>query len=84
MIFLVIDVALDVAQVFWHFVLLCYLGSINPSGWIASPMIAFVFLGGLGLGLISGGGGAVGLSLVFVLGSLILGLPVGIFIISFC
>ncbi len=84
MTFLLTDIALDVAQVFWHLVLLCYLGSIDPSGWIASLMTVLVFLRGLGLRLISGGGGAVGLSLVFVLGGLILGLPVGVLFVFFC
>ncbi len=47
---------------------------------MASPATAFVFLGSLDLRqmLISGGGGVVGLSLVFVLGGLALGLPVGV------
>ncbi len=73
-----VGVVLDVAQVLRRLVLLRYLGSINLSGWMASPTTAFVFLGGLGLRLISEGGGAVGLSLVFILGGLILGLPVGV------
>ncbi len=42
-----------------------------------------IFLGGLGLRLISGGGRAVGLSIVFVLGGLILGLLVGVLFIFF-
>ncbi len=50
---------------------------------IASPTTALVFLGSLGLRLISGGEKAVGLSLVFVLGGLILGLPVGILLVFF-
>ncbi len=50
---------------------------------MASPTIAFVFLGSKGLKLISGGGGVVGLSLVFVLGGLILGLLVGVLFVFF-
>ncbi len=80
-------IALDVAQVFRCLVFFRYLGSIDPGGWMASSMAssttALVFLGGLGLRLISGGGRAVGLSLVFVLGGLALGLPVGVLLIFF-
>ncbi len=79
-----IGVALDVAQVLRCLVLLRYLGSIDPGGWMASsmtsPMTALVFLGSLGLRLISRGG-VVGLSLVFVLGGLALGLSVGVFLV---
>ncbi len=50
---------------------------------MASPTTALVFFRSLGLRLISGGEGAVGLSLVFVLGGLILGLPVGVFFVLF-
>ncbi len=81
--FLMTDVALDMAQVLRCLVLLYYLGSINPSGWMASPTTALVFLGGLGLRLISGSGGAVRLSLVFVFRGLILGLPVGVLLVFF-
>ncbi len=81
---LMAGITLNVTQVLWHLVFLCYLGSIDPSSWMASPTTALVFLGGLGLRLISGGGGAVGLSLVFVLGGHILGLPVGVFVVFFC
>ncbi len=84
---LVIDVTLDMAQVFWRLVFLCYLGNIDSGGWmasIASPTAALVFLGSLGLRLISGGGGAVGLSLVVVFGGLILELPVGILFVFLC
>ncbi len=76
-------VALDVAQVLWRLVLLRYLSSIDPNGWMTSPMTALVFFGGLGLRLISGSGGAVGLSLVFILRSLILGLLVGVLFVFF-
>ncbi len=49
---------------------------------MAAPTIALVFLEALGLRLISGGGGIVGLSLVFVLvGGLVVGLPIGVFFI---
>ncbi len=75
------DVALDVAHVLWRLVLLCYLGSIDPSGWMASPTTMLVFLGGLGLRLISGGRG-LGLSLV--LGGLIAGLSMGVLFVFFC
>ncbi len=52
---------------------------------MASPATALVFLGSLGLRLIliSEGGGVVGLSLVFVLGGLALGLSVGVLLIFF-
>ncbi len=69
------------AQVLWRYVFLYYLGSIDPSGWMASPMTAFVFLGGLGLRLISKGKG-IGLSLVFI-GGFIVGLPMGILFVLF-
>ncbi len=81
MAFLMSGVALDVAQVIRRLVLLCYLGSIDPSGWMASPITKLVFRGGLGLKLISEVGGAVRLSLVFVLRGLILGLLVDILLI---
>ncbi len=83
MTFLMIGVGLDVAQVLWRLVLLCYLGSIDPSGWMASSTTALVFLGGLSLRLISGGRGVVGLSLVFVLGGFILELLVDVLLVSF-
>ncbi len=79
-------VALNVTQVLRCFVLFRYLDSIDPAGWMASvvsPTTAFVFLGSLGLRLISGGGGAVGLSLVFVFGGLALGLSVGVLLVFF-
>ncbi len=50
---------------------------------MASPTTALVFFGSLSLSLISGGRGAVGLSLVFILGGLILGLSVSIFLVFF-
>ncbi len=86
MAFLMTSIALDVAQVLRCLVFFCYLGSIDPVGWmasLASPTTALVFLRSLGLRLISGGGGPVGLSLVFVLGGLALGLPVGILFVFF-
>ncbi len=71
-------IALDVAQVLRCLIFFRYFGSIDPGGWMAFSMAslatALVFLGSLGLKLISGGGGAVGLSRVFVLGGLALGL----------
>ncbi len=48
---------------------------------MASPATTLVFLGSLGLRLISGSGGAMGLSLVFVLGGLALGLSIGVFLV---
>ncbi len=78
-----VGVALDVTQILGRLVLFRYLNSIDPSGWMASPTTALVFLGGLGLRLISGGGGTMGLSLVFVLRGLILGLPVGVLLVFF-
>ncbi len=50
---------------------------------MAFPMTALVFLGSLGLRLmlVSGGGGVVGLILVFVLGGLALGLSVGVLLV---
>ncbi len=86
MAFLVAGIVLDVAQVLGRLILFCYLGSIDPGGWMASmasPTTALIFLESLGLRLISGGGGAVGFSLVFVLRGLILGLPVGILFVFF-
>ncbi len=83
MTFLMTSVALDVAQVLGRFILFRYLSGINPSGWMASLTTVLVFLGGLGLRLISRGREAVGFSLVFVLGGLILGLLVGVFLVFF-
>ncbi len=68
------------AQVLWRLILLCYLGSIDPSGWVASLTTALVFLGGLDLRLISRRGG-LGLSLV--LGGLITGLSVDVLFVFF-
>ncbi len=86
MVFLMTGIALNVAQVFRCLVLFHYLGSIDPGGSMASmafPTTALVFLGSLSLRLISGGGGVVGLSFVFVLGGRILGLPVGDLLVLF-
>ncbi len=74
-------VALDMAQVLGRFVFFRYLGSIDPCGWMTSPTTALVFFGGLGLRLMSGSGGAVRLSLVFVFGDLVLGLPVSVLLV---
>ncbi len=83
-----IGIIFDMAQVLWRLVFLCYLGSIDPGSWmasIASPTTALVFLGSLGLRLISKGGGAVGLNLIFVLlRYLVLGLSVGVLLVFFC
>ncbi len=87
MAFLMTGVALNVAQVLRCLVLFRYLGSIDPGGWMVSsmtsPATVFVLLGNLGLRLIliSGGGGVVGLSLVFVLRSLALGLLVSVLLV---
>ncbi len=86
MAFLMTGIALDIAQVLGRFVFFCYLGSNDPGGWIASmasPTTALIFFGSLGLRLISGGGGVVRLSLVFVLRGLILGLLVGVLLVFF-
>ncbi len=86
MAFLITGIALNVAQILPCLVLICYLDSIDPIGWMASmpsPTTALVFLGSLGLRLISGDGGAVGLRLVFVLGGLILRLPLGVLLVFF-
>ncbi len=48
---------------------------------MTSQATALVFLGSLGLKLMSGDGGVVGLSLVFVLGSLALGLSVSVLLV---
>ncbi len=77
------SVALDVTQVLEHLVIYRYLGSVDSSSWRASPTIMHAFLGGLGLKLICGGGGAVRLSLFFVFGGLILGLPVHVLLVFF-
>ncbi len=77
-------VTFNMAQVFWRLVLilLCYLRSIDSSGWMAFSTTALVFLGGLGLRLISRRGG-LRLSLVFILGSFIARLPIDILLIFF-
>ncbi len=79
---LVTGVILDMAEVLLRLIFFHYLGSVDLSGWMASPTTVFVFLGGLGLKLISGGGG-IGLSLVFI-GGLIAGLLIGILFVLFC
>ena len=82
---LFISIVFDVTQVF-SFVLIffCYLGGINPSGWIASTTTAFIFLGSLGLRLISKKG-IVRLILIFVLvRSFIAMLPKGVVLVFFC
>ncbi len=82
------DIIFDIAQVLWRlvFILFCYLNSINSGGWMASmasPTTALVFLGGLGLRLISRRRG-LGLSLVLVFEGLIEGLLIGVFFVFFC
>ncbi len=79
---LVTGITLDMAQVLWRLVFLCYLGSIDPSGWMAFPMTALFFLEGLGLRLLSRGGGIV-LSLVFIRG-LVARLLIDILFVLFC
>ncbi len=87
MVFLMTGVALDVAQVLRCLILVLfrYLDSIDLGSWMASsmasPTTALVFLGSLGLRLISGSGGAVGLNLVFVLEGLALGLSIGVLLV---
>ncbi len=51
---------------------------------MASLTTAFVFLRSLGLKLISESRGAVELIFIFVLGGLILGLPVGVLFVFLC
>ncbi len=80
---LMAGVAIDMAQVLWRLVFLCYLGSIDPSSWMASLTTTLIFIGGLCLRLVSRSGGAVGLSLIFVFGGFILELPVGVFFVLF-
>ncbi len=82
-------IARDVTQILLCLVFFRYLNSIDPGGWMASsmasPTTALVFFESLGLKLmlISGGGGVVGLSLVFILRGLALGLPVGVLLVFF-
>ena len=84
--FLLADVILNIAQVL-SFVLIffCYLGGVNLSSWITSPLLfSLTFLGveGLGLRLISRRRWIVGLSLFFVLvGSLVTLLPIDIILV---
>ena len=77
-------IALDVAQIFGLvLVLLCYLSCIDPSGWITLPTsMMLIFLGGLGLKLISGRR-QMGLSLFFILESFIAMLPIGVILVFF-
>ncbi len=67
MAFLMTDVAFDVTQILWRLVFLCYLGGIDPNGWMPFSSTALVFFRGLSLRLISKGRGAVGLSLALFL-----------------
>ena len=82
MTFLLIGVTLDMAQVLGLvFVLFYYLSCIDPSGWITSPTsMTLVFLGSLGFRLISRRQW-MGLSLFFILGSLIAVLPIGVVLV---
>ncbi len=62
-------------------IFLCYLGDIDPSGWIIFSTATLVFFGGLGLKLISERG-IMGLSFIFVLvGSLIAMLPISVILV---
>ncbi len=82
MTFLLAGIELDIAQVFdLVLILLCYLGDIDSSSWMTSLTI-LVFPGSLGLRLISGSR-VLELSLVFVLGSLIVRLPIGVLLVLF-
>ena len=82
MTFLLAGVALNVAQVFGLvLVLLCYLNCIDPSGWMTLPIsMTLVFHRNLGLKLISGRR-QMGLSLFFILGSLIAVLLIGVVLV---
>ncbi len=77
-----IGVIFNMAQVLWRLllVLLCYLGNINLSSWMAFSTTLLVFFESLSLRLISRRR-IVGLSLVFILGSLIAGLLIGILLV---
>ncbi len=81
--FLVAGVVINMAQVLLRLVFFRYLISVDPGGWMASPTTTLIFLEGRGLSLVSEGRGVVGLSLVFVLGGFILGLPVGVLHVFF-
>ncbi len=87
MAFLIAGITLHMAQVLWYLFLFRYLGSVHLDGSMASsmtsPTTALVFLGSLGLRLVSGGGEVVGLSLVFVLGGFAVGLLVGVLLVFF-
>ena len=82
--FLLTGIALDMAQVLGLvLVLFCYLSCIDFSSWMTSPTsMTLVFLGGLGLRLISGKR-QMGLSLFFILGSLIAVLSIGVVFVFF-
>ena len=84
MIFLFVDVTLDVAQVLGLIlVFFCYLGNVDPSSWRASLSISLTLFEGLGLRLINGRE-VVGLSLFFVfVESFIIVLPIGVFFVLF-
>ena len=60
----------------------CYIGDVNFSGWKAFLSIFLMLLGNLGLKLISGRGG-IRFNLVFILGNLIVVLPIGVFFVFF-
>ncbi len=76
--FLFAGITLDMAQVLgFVLILLCYLGGIDPSSWMTSMTTALIFVRDLGLRLISGRG-IMGLSLFFVLRSLITVLPINV------
>ncbi len=84
--FLLAGIAPDVAQVLsFIFVFLCYLDSIDPSGWMASSttFMTLIFLGSLALRLISRRK-IMGLSLIFVIiRNLIPVLLIGIVLVFF-
>ena len=83
MTFLFAGIIFDVAQVLGLIlVFFCYLGGVNTSGGKASLLISLTLLKGLGLRLISRRGG-MRLSLIFVLGSFVAVLPIGIFFVFF-
>ena len=78
-IFLFAGVALDVTQVLGLvFLFLDYLGCIDPGGWTVFSSASMTFFGVLNLRLISS---KRGLRLSLFLGSLIVVLPLGIFLV---
>ena len=88
MIFLLIDVALDMAQVLGLILIfLCYLGGIDSNGWLTSFLsffLMFLRVGSLGLRLISERRRIIGISLFFIpIRSLVVLLLIGVVFVLF-